>query len=142
MGGTGRRKQWRLALSLAAAVVLVAAAAVLWLMRQPAETPAVPRPRGADVQALSPAGDVSGDVEFTWSTGVAAARFRIDIGSGKVTTIYSTETDRSPLPMPAAFRQLAKFGEEYWWTVTALDSARTPIVTSARQPFTLVPPGR
>jgi hypothetical protein len=123
---------------VAAAAVLFAAIAAPWLLRQPADTPSGTQPRGADVQLLSPAGTVSGDVAFAWSSGVAAARFRVDVGSSRM-TIYSTETDRSPLPMPAAFRQLTKFGEDYWWTVTAVDSRGGPIVTSARQAFTIVP---
>ena len=92
--------------------------------------------RGAEVQLLSPQGVVKDDVAFTWASGIAAAQYRVEIGSGD-RSLFSTNVARGPLPMPAALAQIVKPGVEYWWTVTALDRGGAAIVSSPRQTFTI-----
>ena len=130
------RRWLRPALSLAAAAVLVAAIAVPWLSREDPDSSAGVRLRGVDIQLLSPAGDMRGDVEFVWTSGLSAPRFRVEVGSADL-TLYSTETDRPRLSMTEPLRQILKPGAEYWWEVTALDRDGSTIQSSPRQPFRL-----
>jgi hypothetical protein len=67
-----------------------------------------------------------------WSSGIAAARFRIEVGDA-TGTVYAAETDRSRLAMPAQLRP----GVQHWWTVTALDASGRPLISSQRRTFTL-----
>jgi hypothetical protein len=88
--------------------------------------------RGSGVQTFAPAGEVDRQAEFVWSSGIAAARFRIEVGDA-TGRVYATETDRSRLAMPAQLR----LGVEYWWTVTALDERGHPLASSQRRTFTI-----
>ena len=124
------------AVGLALAAGLVLAIAIPWSTREPAGPAPAVRPRGADVQPLSPAGAVRGDVVFDWASGVRASRYRVEVGAGNG-TLFSTETARGPLPMPAAWGPKLQPGADYWWTVTALDQNGTAITSSPRQTFSL-----
>ena len=130
------RRRW-VVVPAAAAAALVAAIALQQVTRR-GDTSVTPRFRGAAIHALAPAGDVEPPITFTWSSGLAAARFRLEVG-GPDGVLYSTETDasRADLPVDAAARLSP--GVQYWWTVTAFDRSGAPITTSPRRTFAIRP---
>lgn len=124
----GRR--W-VALLAAAAAVLIVAIAIPLTMHRSEPAPEM-RFRGSGIQALSPDGPAdSNDLRFVWSSGIAAARYRIEVSDAKG-VILTTDATRSPLALPAQFRGLLHPDEEYRWSVTALDDHGRPLLTSSR----------
>jgi hypothetical protein len=122
----------------AAAAILVAAVAVPRLLRRD-EGRSEQRFSGAGIHALSPAGAVRGDLVFSWSSAIAAPRFRIEAGNANG-VMYSTESLQSPVAPPALVQQrLFPPGGEYWWTVTALDASGRTLQASPRQAFSVAP---
>jgi hypothetical protein len=118
----------------AAVVVLIFALAVPQLMHRE-ESPSTAVFRGTGIHALSPAGTIdTRTVQFVWSTGISAGRFRIEIGNGQG-VIFNTEAAASPWPMPAAVKEQLRPGSEYWWQVTVLDVNGAPVSSSERRSF-------
>lgn len=113
-----------------AAAVLIAAIAVPLAVRRESTSPM--RFRGAGIEALAPEGTVDRNAQFVWASGLAAVRFRINVGQGD-RIVLTSERDASPMPLPAQIRS----GIEYWWTVTALDDQGRPLVSSPRLTFTI-----
>lgn len=110
-----RRNPWVAALAAAAVLVVVIAVP---LMRRQSEPQL--HLRGAAITAFRQ------DGQLVWSSGVAAAKYRVDISNG-----YSVETTQTRIPMPAL-----KPGV-YTWRVTALDDRGNVIVTSPPQSLTI-----
>ena len=90
--------------------------------------------RGANIQALSPAGvQRSTSFDFVWASGVAAAGYRIEIGRAeRVIAMVDTKAPRLAAPpgLPPG---------DYWWQVSALDEAHRVLATSKRASFSLRP---
>ena len=129
-----RLPRWVLPLTAAAAIVGALAIPSLF----PRDTgDSTPRLRGAEIRALTPEGALDATTGLAWTSGVAADRFRVEIGDDSG-VVYSQDTPSSPLPMPALIAN-APPGHQYWWTVTALDRQGQPAITSARRAFSIKP---
>jgi len=136
-----RRQTWKrraMVAVLAAAAVVALAIVVPRLGERPiAVTPTL---RGTAVNAIAPSGSVPDrDLQFVWSSGVAADRYRIDIADANA-AIYSGEASGSPWMMPADVRGRLQPGVGYWWTVTALDARGAAVTTSPRRAFAVTAP--
>jgi hypothetical protein len=84
-----------------------------------------------------PPRDVRVPFEFRWSSPVAASSYRVSVfdASNHVIDTESSRTER--LPVAADLRARLVTGEEYTWSVEALDAADSRILGSSRQPFTI-----
>jgi hypothetical protein len=123
------RRNW--VAPLAAAAVLVIAVAIPMAMNKNEKVPEL-HFRGGGIQALAPQGFVDhSEVQFVWSSSIAAARYRLQIGDAKE-TISTTETQstQSRIPLKAG---------DYWWMVTAVDANGRPLTTSQRLTFAVRP---
>jgi hypothetical protein len=124
---------------LIGAPLAAAALLVLAISLRGRSTPggdATPVFRGTAVHALAPQGAVAAEPRFEWSSGVAASRYRIDVGDA-TGVVASTEAPASPAPWPGAWTARLKPAVPYWWTVTAVDAEGRPVATSERRTFTL-----
>ncbi len=117
----GRRRRWIGSLAAAAAVALIAVSIPLMMRR--ATTPTL-HLRGSNIQTFASA------KELAWGSGVAAVKYRVEIGSGAqvVRKIETTETRLPITPLPPG---------TYWWQVSALDAQGRAAVTSLRQTLTI-----
>lgn len=130
--------QRRWTMPLAAAALLALAIVIPRLMRR--EATEVPTFRGGAIHALAPEGAVDrGSIEFVWSSGVSAPRFRIDVRQADH-VVYSTETAGSRFALPPAERAKLRPGIQYSWEVAALDAEGAIVASSERRMFTLRAP--
>lgn len=125
-------------LSLAAAAALVAAAAAPWLVRRGPDDTTL-RFRGASIQSIAPEGSVDRDAAFVWTSGLDAARFRVEVGRIDSDVLFSTDTMAMRLAMPAAWREALSPGVTYWWTVSAIDAGGRELLRSPRRTFSIQP---
>jgi hypothetical protein len=132
-----RRVLW-IAAPLAAAAVIVLAVTVARRGGDQPDAGAAPVLRGATLHALTPDGETPADGRFAFSSGIAAARYRITVG-GAAGPFYTAIVRGSPAPFPDDLRTQLKPGAAYWWTVAALDGEGRVIVVSERRPFTIRP---
>ena len=124
------RRRW--VAPLAAAAVLAIAVAIPIAIREktPAEAGALLHFRGGGIQALAPMGSIDrSEVEFVWSSGVRATRYRLQVGNGNVITTETQSTQTRMSLKPGT----------YWWSVTALDERGKTITESQRLTFTIRP---
>jgi hypothetical protein len=136
--GTVLRFPIRRRVMLTAAAAALLAAIVIPPILRSGGVPAGPRFRGTGIVTLAPDGAVTRDATFEWSSGLAAARFRLEVGDASG-VVYTAETAASRLVMPAALGARLRPGVDYWWTVTALDSGGNPITSSPRRTFAIRP---
>jgi len=127
------RSRWMWVALPVAAAALIALAVPLMRGRQAAAPPAL---RGLVVHALTPSGDVGRDGQFSWSSGVAASRYRIDV-SGPSGALYTMDASQSGVAFPGALVDRLQSGVEYSWSVTALDAEGRELTSSERRTFTL-----
>ena len=131
----GGRSRWAwVALPVAAAALM--ASALPLLMRTPAPAAPARQLRGETLHALSPSGTVGPDARFSWSSGISAARYRIEV-SGPAGTVYSMDASQSDVAFPSALLGQLQPGVPYTWSVTAVDSDGRPLASSERRTFTL-----
>jgi len=132
-----RPARWMIPVS-AAAVLALALAVPKFFGRDQSPTPSpAPTFRGTTVHTLTPSGAVdSTGVAFTWASGIAAGRYRIEIGdAGGV--VYSGEAAASGWVPPADVMRRLQPGVQYWWTASALDRGGAPVSRSERRTFSL-----
>ncbi|MEW6323217.1 MAG: hypothetical protein AB1635_19280, partial [Acidobacteriota bacterium] len=129
---------WRPALALAAVAVVAVTAVVV--LRQPAAPPAdTVEIRGSDLQAIGPAGTVSGSWEFRWASPFEADRYRVTVRDATGAVVRTEETRASALaPTPALLTRL-RAGADYTWEVEALDREGERIATAPPTSFRVVP---
>ena len=121
------RRHW--VAPLAAAAVLVIAVAIPMAMNKNETSPEL-HFRGGGIQALAPMGSIDrSEVEFVWSSGVRATRYRLQVGNGNVITTETQSTQTRMSLKPGT----------YWWSVTALDERGKTITESQRLTFTIRP---
>jgi len=112
-----RRRPPRWVAPLAAAAVLIIAIAIPLSMRH-REPPL--QLRGSGIQTFS------SDSELAWASGIAAAKYRVEISGG-----YSFETDKTRMAMPRLPPG------NYTWSVTALDAQGKPLAVSPPRTLTI-----
>lgn len=126
-------------------IPLAAAAAILLAVWVPAsrrasepvdDTPVV---RGTRPQGLTPAGEVSGPLEFTWASPVSPDRYGVEIKDAAGRRVFYRETRDARLASDAALEAALRPGARYTWTVAALDGAGEPIAVSEPQAFSRAP---
>jgi hypothetical protein len=125
------RRPWILPAAVAGAALIVMFSVPLAMRREP-PTPELPL-RGAAIQPLAPIGSVR-VAEFVWASGVAALRYRIEVGQ-RNRVIFTADTSESRFVMPAS---RLKPGLEYWWSVSAIDDHGRPAMSSPRRAFTIL----
>lgn len=135
------RRGKRLAFRPAVLVALAAAAAIalaVWLPRAPGTRPdgGGDTMRGAGVQAVAPAGDVSGAVEFRWTSPVSADRYAVEVKDAAGRRVFYRETRDERMPADAALDAALRPGVRFTWTVTALDGSGEPVAQSPPREFT------
>lgn len=122
-------------------VPLAAAAAIVLAVWLPSARRAsepvdhAPVVRGTRPQALTPAGEVTGPIAFTWSSPVSADRYAIEITDAAGQRIFYRETRDARIAGDAALEAALRPGVRYSWTVTALDGAGEPIAVSEPRAF-------
>jgi hypothetical protein len=122
-------------------IPLAAAAAILLAVWLPASRRAsepvdgAPVVRGTRPQALTPAGDVSGALEFTWASPVSPDRYGIEIKDAAGQRVFYRETRDARLASDAALEAVLRPGAQYLWTVAALDEAGEVIAVSEPRAF-------
>jgi hypothetical protein len=112
-----RRRAPKWVAPLAAAAVIAIAVMVPLTMRH--REPAL-QLRGGGIQTFS------SETELAWASGVAAARYRVEISGG-----YQLVTDKTRITIP----KLAP--GTYTWTVTALDAQGKPLAVSPPRTLTI-----
>lgn len=125
-------------LATAAALVLA-----VWLpSTRRAEAPAATAPvvRGARPEALAPAGDVRGPIEFRWASPVSPDRYAVEVRDGHGQRIFYRETPDERLPADAALEAALRTGVHFTWTVAALDGSGEVIAQSTPRAFTRTAP--
>lgn len=134
-------------------IPLAAAAVILLAVWLPAswqgsgrvdETPVM---RGTHPQTLTPAGEVSGPLEFTWASPVSPDRYGIEILDAAGQRVFYRETRDARLASDGALEAVLQPGAQYTWTVAALDDAGEVIAVSEPRAFsraggTTAPPQR
>lgn len=123
-------------LAVAAGILLV----VFLPVRRPGtyavvETDAV---RGSRPQALAPAGETSGAIEFRWASPSAADRYAVEVKDAAGQRIFYRETRDVRLAGDAVLDAALQPGQRYTWTVTALEATGEPISQSPPREFTRV----
>jgi hypothetical protein len=141
------RPQVLIPLAAAAAIVLA-----VWIpssRRTSEPVDGTPVVRGTRPQALTPAGEVSGALEFTWASPVSADRYGIEIKDAAGQRVFYRETRDARLIADAALDAVLRPGAPYAWTVAALDGSGEVIAVSEPRSFSRAdggtagsPPGR
>lgn len=129
------RRRWVLSIAAAAVLLLVIAFPVEWHRH---DTIPDLHFRGGDVVALAPQGTSvdRSNLELVWSSAIVAPRYRIELGQSS-RIIYTAEVSANRLALPSAVRDSLQPGVEYWWTVTALDSAGKALTRSVPTTFVI-----
>jgi hypothetical protein len=120
---------WVLPLA-AAAVLAVGITLVDWRTDRgtPAETV-----RGAEIQAIAPAGTVAGVSEFSWQSPIRSDRYRVIVRRGSVQVWQAVGAATRIAPPSDRFEQ----GIEYSWQVEALDREGEVRMVSPPQLFVI-----
>lgn len=133
--------QRKLFIPLAAAAALLL---VLWLpsTRRTVEEGRDPAPvmRGGRPDALAPAGQVGGPIEFRWTSPMAADRYAVEVKDAAGQRLFYRETRDTRLAADAALESALRPGVRFSWTVTALDAAGEALAHSTPRDFTRSPP--
>lgn len=154
--GVMRKRRGRLIVFRPQVLIPLAAAAAIalavWLpSSRPESGPAEEAPvvRGTRPQALTPSGEVSGPIVFTWASPVSPDRYGIEVKDAAGQRIFYRETPEARLTPDAALEAALLPGGRYLWTVAALDGSGEVIAVSEPRAFTLAaggsagsPPGR
>lgn len=144
-GAMRRRRGQLLVFRPQVLIPLVAAAVILlavWVPSlQPPSGPGDEAPvvRGARPQTLTPGGEVTGPLEFTWASPVSPDRYGVEIRDASGERVFYRETRDVRLASDAALESLLRPGAPYTWTVAALDGAGETITVSEPRAFRRAP---
>ena len=92
--------------------------------------------RGGRIRPLAPIGAVERGAEFGWSSRVIPARYRLEIGDSSGVVLAWDTTDSRAALSPNAWQRLRP-GVDYWWSVTAVDTAGRRLSVSPRARFSV-----
>lgn len=127
-----RSNIWR----LAAAVILVLGAGMLFQLTRPGAPP-LPAPgagttvRGGEVEATSPMGEVAGiPAELRWEPRPGAVSYRVRLSTVDDTALWETAVPAPPARLPAEVAGQLHRAVVYVWTVEALDASGARIAVS------------
>jgi hypothetical protein len=128
---------------LAPAAVALAAAAVLLVVNprrpdqlQPVDTVM----RSAQINALSPAGDLDAPPSvLQWSQVPGAARYDVRLLEVDRTELWRTAVNSNSAELPASVRARITPSKKLLWEVNAIDSSGKQLTSSGLQSFTLKP---
>ena len=136
------RWNWRpvVAISGIAAALVLAAFVIPPMLRTARDSGTIPaETRGGDVRLIQPRGETRAPFEFRWSSPVAASSYRVSVFDAGNRVIYTASSRSERLPLATDLRARLVAGEEYTWSVEAVDAGDARIVGSSRQPFTIAP---
>jgi len=94
--------------------------------------------RGSAPEALAPAGETSGAIEFRWASPSAADRYAVEVKDAAGQRIFYRETRDERLAGDAVLDAALRPGVRYTWTVTALEATGEAISQSPPREFTRV----
>ncbi len=126
---------WRWVAPLAAAAAIVIAVIAPRFLRN-TEVADETTLRGGAIHALTPSGATDAPVVFTWSRGLQAKRFRLQVGDSSG-VIFTVETSTTRLAAPDSVQKSFAARGELWWSVAALDQDGKTLQESERRVFTL-----
>ncbi len=127
-----RSNIWR----LAAAVILVLGAGMLFQLTRPGAPP-LPAPgtgtavRGGEVEAVAPVGEVAAiPPELRWEPRPGAVSYRVRLSTVDDMVLWETAVPAPPAHLPAEVAGQLHRAVVYTWTVEALDASGTRIAVS------------
>ena len=127
-----RSALWR----LAAAVILVLGAGMLFQLSRPGAPP-LPVPgtgttvRGGEVEAVSPVGEVARiPLELRWEPRPGAVSYRVRLSTVDDTVLWETVVPAPPASLPVEVTGQLHRAVVYTWTVEALDASGARIAVS------------
>ena len=122
------RTAWAGSLSAAAVLLLVVA---LWPGAQSGRPPS-DGVRGSGIDFVVPAETTEQPAVVEWKSGIAAARFRVELVDASGGVLYQEVTDSSRIRLSPDIVMMLRPGSSYTWKVTALDRDGQPVTTSSR----------
>lgn len=135
---------WR----IAAVVVLMIGAGLLFQLSRPPGAPPLPVPgtettvRGGEVEVVSPVGEVAGvPSELKWEPRPGAASYRVRLSTVDDTVLWETAIPVPPAQLPADVTGKLHRAVVYTWTVEALDASGNRIAGSEPVRFRARPAG-
>ena len=133
--------QRRRTLSLAAVALLVVVAAGVYLrpganFERPSPSGGTAVWRSGEFAAVSPLGDVTeAPSEFRWQTVPGAATYSIQLVEVDRTVVWSADSTRTSIEVPAEIRQKLKPARAFHWQVVARNAGGQNIASTDLQTF-------
>jgi hypothetical protein len=118
-------KTWAIALS-AAAVVLLAVSTGLRSGPDVGDTS-----RGGKIELVSPSRPTTNISELEWRSGLAPARFRVELADPTGTVVFRAETDATRLAVPPDVQAKLRSAALCRYTITALDRDGQSVASSS-----------
>jgi hypothetical protein len=88
--------------------------------------------RGATIGITAPTAVTDHPEIVTWTSGIAATRFRVELVDSDGAPVFQTITNTSRVVLPDDRRAALSRGHSYTWKITALDKDNQPIMTGAK----------